>query len=141
MARQIHHAAKTGAVPSHTSRFYSNDVGLAHMVALDLMVYEPTGTYEEVPYRAAQLAWLEEDLQAVDRAKTPWVILTAHHALYCTSITMGVTATSLTGPHDGKDNGTATTPLHESQARLPLPPGKVRKLPSWPRSRAIFRLF
>jgi hypothetical protein len=124
LARQIHHASKTGAVPSHTSRFYSNDVGLAHMVALDLMVYEPTATYEEVPYRAAQLAWLEEDLKAVNRAKTPWVILTAHHALYCTSITMGVTATGLTGPDDGKDNGTTTTPLHESQAKLPLPPGK-----------------
>ena len=36
---------------------------------------------------------------------------------------MGVTATNPTGPDDGKDNGT-TTPLHESQAKLPLPPGK-----------------
>jgi hypothetical protein len=52
------------------------------MVALDLMVYEPTGTFGEVQYRAAQLAWLEEDLKAIDRAKTPWVILMAHHALY-----------------------------------------------------------
>jgi hypothetical protein len=94
------------------------------LVALDLMVYEPTGAFGEVKYRAAQLAWLEEDLKAVDRTKTPWLILTAHHALYCTSITMGVTATNPTGPKDGKDNGTATKMLHESQAKLQLPPGK-----------------
>lgn len=94
------------------------------MVALDLMVYEPTDTYGEVPYRAAQLAWLEEDLKAVDRTKTPWVILMAHHALYCTSISMGSTATKPAGLEEGKDNGTTTTPLHESQAKLPLPPGK-----------------
>ena len=124
LARQIHHASKTGAVPSHTSRYYSNDVGLAHLVALDLMVYEPTGTFGEVQYRAAQLAWLEEDLKAVDRVQTPWVFLTAHHALYCTSITMGVTATHPAGPRDGKHNGTDAKPLHESQANLPLPPGK-----------------
>ena len=37
---------------------------------------------------------------------------------------MGVTATNPAGPDDGRDNGTTTPPLHESQARLPLPPGK-----------------
>ena len=127
LARHIHHTARAGAVPSHTSRYYSNDIGLAHFVALDLMVYEPTGTFGEAAYRSAQLAWLEEDLAAVDREKTPWVILTAHHALYCTSITMGSTATQQAGPIEGHQNSTSTSPpslLHETQAKLTLPPGK-----------------
>ena len=37
LSRQIGHASTAGAVPSHSSRFYSNDVGLAHIVALDIM--------------------------------------------------------------------------------------------------------
>eukprot|EP00035_Acanthoeca_spectabilis_P002739 m.89244 g.89244 ORF g.89244 m.89244 type:complete len:732 (+) comp11720_c0_seq1:37-2232(+) len=79
-------------VPSNTSRWYSVNVGLIHMVALDIMVYPgstPDPGPADHPYAVAQRAWLEEDLSAVDRAATPWVLAFAHHPLYCSSTTMG----------------------------------------------------
>ena len=32
---------------------------------------------------AAQYAWLEADLAAVDRVKTPWLIVFGHRSIYC----------------------------------------------------------
>lgn len=82
----------TNAVPSNTSRWYSVDVGLIHMIALDIMVYPgstPDPGPADHPYAAAQKAWLEADLAAVNRSQTPWVLAFAHHPLYCSSTTMG----------------------------------------------------
>ena len=117
-------------MPSNTSRWYSTDIGLVHMVALDMMVY-PGATPDPGPgplvYAKAQKAWLEADLKAVDREKTPWILVFAHHPLYCSSTTMGV------GTVEFGENPTifepTTEPLPELDERLKarLPPGKTFK--------------
>ena len=56
----------TDGVASHTSRFYSVDIGLIHLVALDLNGYygcDPCGQ----PCIDAQKAWLAEDLAAANK--------------------------------------------------------------------------
>eukprot|EP00658_Telonema_sp_P-2_P036281 TRINITY_DN2627_c0_g1_i2.p1 TRINITY_DN2627_c0_g1~~TRINITY_DN2627_c0_g1_i2.p1 ORF type:complete len:362 (-),score=81.73 TRINITY_DN2627_c0_g1_i2:331-1416(-) len=60
-------------VPSHTSRWFSVDVGLIHIAALDL---------NQGTLGPEQTAWLEADLAAVDRAITPWVFGTSHFPLF-----------------------------------------------------------
>jgi hypothetical protein len=50
-----------GTTPSNTSRYVSTNIGLFHLVGLDLNSLDP-----------AQLAWLEKDLAATDRELTPW---------------------------------------------------------------------
>jgi hypothetical protein len=67
--------------PSHSSRYFSVDFGLVHLVALSLNGYNGCDTCTTV-CNAAQLAWLKEDLAKVDRKKTPWVIATSHFPLY-----------------------------------------------------------
>ena len=66
-------------------RYYSVDVGLLHLIVLDFNVYYGT---EPDAIRAAQLSWLDADLTAVDRAVTPWVVVTAHMPIFCSSITL-----------------------------------------------------
>ena len=66
-------------------RYYSVNVGLAHLVVLDFNVYYNT---EPDAIRTAQLAWLDADLSAVDRSVTPWVLVTAHMPVFCSSITL-----------------------------------------------------
>lgn len=72
-----------GSKPSGTSQWYSVDLGLIHIVGLDL---DPTG---EVPgqlpnWSGAQQAWLEQDLAAAaaNRANVPWIIVTSHFPLH-----------------------------------------------------------
>jgi hypothetical protein len=72
-----------GSKPSGTSQWYSVDLGLIHIVGLDL---DPTG---EVPgqlpnWSGAQKAWLEQDLAAAaaNRAAVPWIIVTSHFPLH-----------------------------------------------------------
>ena len=64
---------------SNTSRFFSVDIGLGHFIALDGNVYINT---LDKQWAEAQLAWLEADLQAVDRTKTPWVVAMSHFPLH-----------------------------------------------------------
>ena len=55
----------TDGVASHTSRYYSVDIGLIHLVALDLNGYyggDPCGQ----PCVEAQKEWLEKDLAAAN---------------------------------------------------------------------------
>ena len=61
-----------GATPSNSSRFTSTDMGLLHMIALDLNNLDD-----------AQLAWLETDLRAANavRHKTPWIMVMSHFPL------------------------------------------------------------
>jgi len=83
---------------SGTSRFYSVDIGLVHVIALDMNAYYFA---TEEAFIQPQLRWLEQDLQkaAANRERVPWIIMTAHHPLYCTSITMAA------GVHqDGTDD-------------------------------------
>jgi len=64
-----------GVIPSNTSRYISADVGLIHMVGLDLNNLD-----------AGQLAWLEADLINVNRnrSKTPWIIVMSHFPVFHT---------------------------------------------------------
>ena len=66
-------------------RWYSVNIGLLHLVVLDFNVYYGT---EPDALRVAQLAFLESDLAAVDRARTPWVLVTAHMPIQCSSVTL-----------------------------------------------------
>ena len=68
-----HHGPATAAsVPSHTSRYFSVNLGLTHLVALSLNGYNGVDTCT-TRCNDAQLQWLKQDLAAVDRSKTPWV--------------------------------------------------------------------
>jgi hypothetical protein len=64
-----------GTTPSNTSRYASTDLGLIHMVGLDLNNLD-----------AAQLAWLDADLTAVNknRAATPWIMVMSHFPIFHT---------------------------------------------------------
>eukprot|EP00756_Hemistasia_phaeocysticola_P023628 Hpha_TRINITY_DN15904_c0_g2::TRINITY_DN15904_c0_g2_i2::g.74114::m.74114 len=81
----LHHGMGTmGANPSGTSRYFSADVGLIHIVALDLNLYygvDPCGD----SCKSAQLEWLRKDLTLANanRDKVPWVIALSHFPLYC----------------------------------------------------------
>jgi hypothetical protein len=77
-----HHGPGVHAsVPSKTSRYFSVDFGLTHLVGLSLNGYNgvdlcTTKCNEE------QKEWLKKDLAAVDRTKTPWVIAMSHFPMY-----------------------------------------------------------
>eukprot|EP00040_Diaphanoeca_grandis_P030384 m.179559 g.179559 ORF g.179559 m.179559 type:complete len:727 (-) comp31979_c1_seq1:166-2346(-) len=81
-----HHGAATqGSTPSNTSRYFSVDFGLVHLIALDFNVYygdDPCGQ----PCMDAQLKFLKEDLEKANanRDKVPWIIAMAHYPVYCT---------------------------------------------------------
>ena len=74
---------ESGSTPSGTSRYYSVDVGLVHLVALDTNVYYFDS---ENIYREAQLEWLRKDLESANnnRDKVPWIIVMSHYPIYCT---------------------------------------------------------
>ena len=80
-------ASRTPRVDSSGAggRYYSVNVGLLHLVVLDFNVYYNT---EPDAVRVAQLAWLDADLAAVDRDATPWILVTAHMPVMCSSITL-----------------------------------------------------
>eukprot|EP00039_Didymoeca_costata_P019413 m.337443 g.337443 ORF g.337443 m.337443 type:complete len:712 (-) comp18135_c0_seq1:199-2334(-) len=114
-----------GTVPSNTSRWYSTNIGLVHMIALDMMVY-PGATPDEGPggvYQKAQKVWLEEDLKSVDRSVTPWILAFAHHPLYCSSTTMGANSVEF---NERPSHSQEHKQLHASQ-KVHLPPGKSFK--------------
>jgi hypothetical protein len=77
-------APRTSASGALNGRWYSVNIGLLHLIVLDFNVYYGT---EPDALRLAQLAWLEADLAALDRAATPWVLATAHMPMQCSSIT------------------------------------------------------
>lgn len=73
-------AGSHGTIPSNTSRYYSVNLGLIHIAAMDLMSFWPDWPKGD----PAQVAWLEEDLKAANanRGKVPWIIVTSHPAIY-----------------------------------------------------------
>ena len=82
-----HHGPGVHAkVPSKTSRYFSVDFGLTHLVALSLNGYNGVDDCT-TKCNQAQLEWLKKDLAAVDRSKTPWVIamVRAHGIPRCPS--------------------------------------------------------
>lgn len=72
-------AATAGAYSgSDTSLYYSLDDGLVHFVFVDTELWA-TGSSDD---QAALLSWLEDDLKAVDRRVTPWVVAVGHRAAW-----------------------------------------------------------
>ena len=63
--------------------YYSADIGLVHLVFLssEVLVLGPYGGVTA----AMQMAWLEADLAAVDRERTPWVVAVHHRPFYCSN--------------------------------------------------------
>lgn len=70
------------AARSPSIRYLSFNIGLVHvaMVDTDAYIYAPV-----FPLLAPQYAWLEQDLKAVNRSATPWLILIGHRGMYCDS--------------------------------------------------------
>lgn len=58
----------------HSIWWYSYDFGLVHYVVMSTEHDYSPGT--------AQHAWLENDLKAVNRKVTPWVVITGHRPMY-----------------------------------------------------------
>lgn len=71
--------ARYGAVPSNGNGplWYSYDFGSVHYTYLDSEESQDAGS--------PQLAWLQADLAAVDRTKTPWVLVFQHRPLLCST--------------------------------------------------------
>lgn len=63
-----------GQSGSESPLYYSYDLAGAHVVML--------GSYTDHDEHSEQAAWLTADLAAVDRARTPWVIVTMHAPFY-----------------------------------------------------------
>lgn len=79
-------ASSRSGVPSGTSRWFSVNVGLVHIAAIDLNHGISSGS--------DQAAWLEKDLAAVDRKLTPWVVVTSHFPLYHASVSANADASA-----------------------------------------------
>jgi len=60
--------------------YYSFDAGPAHFLVFSSEVY-----FWQLWDVQAQFNFLEQDLAAVDRKKTPWVITMAHRPMYCSN--------------------------------------------------------
>ena len=80
-----HGAGLGGSLPSNSSRYFSIDLGLLHLVALDLNLYFAEDDCGD-PCVKAQLEWVKEDLAQANknRKQVPWVIAMSHYPLYCT---------------------------------------------------------
>ena len=68
------HASAGSASPL----YYSYDIAGAHVVML--------GSYTDHDAHSEQAAWLAADLAAVDRARTPWVLVTMHAPFYSSNL-------------------------------------------------------
>jgi len=89
-----HHAGGTttsetsNSVPSNTSRYFSVDLGQTHLIALSLNGYNGVDDCK-TKCNQEQVKWLHEDLAAVDRSKTPWVIAMSHFPFYLAATPLG----------------------------------------------------
>jgi hypothetical protein len=73
----LYGASVHGSVPSNTSRYFGTDLGLMHIVGLDLNNLDD-----------GQLAWLDADLSAAvnNRQTVPWIIVNSHFPIYHPSL-------------------------------------------------------
>ena len=71
--------ARYGAVPANGNGplWYSYDFGSVHYTYIDSEESQDAGS--------PQLTWLQADLAAVDRSKTPWVLVFQHRPLLCST--------------------------------------------------------
>eukprot|EP01134_Creolimax_fragrantissima_P002173 CFRG2173T1 len=69
--------------------WYSYDIGLVHVVAINTEIYFTAPPYQvAIPEaQTAQLAWLHDDLLMANenRENVPWIIVTGHRPFHCTS--------------------------------------------------------
>jgi len=91
-----------GSTPSMTSRYYSVDVGLIHFVALDLNAWYKAS---DEAWKEPQLQWLKQDLAAAsqNRDAVPWIIVSSHYPMYCTSNSLASPKLHNDGPEDDDD--------------------------------------
>jgi len=59
---------------SGSNLYYSFEVGFVHFVMI--------GSYADYKVGSAQYQWLEADLESVNRARTPWVVVAMHKQWY-----------------------------------------------------------
>jgi hypothetical protein len=84
---------------SGSSRWYSFEQGPVHFVVFDTDAYG----FDEVAYALRpQYEWMQADLAAVDRERTPFVVMASHRPMYCSSIT-GVGKSHLGWPKQRDD--------------------------------------
>jgi len=69
-------AGSHSGVPSNTSQYFAVNLGLAHIIGIDL------NSPDLIEPGTPQYQWLIEDLAAVDRTVTPWVFVTSHFPVY-----------------------------------------------------------
>jgi hypothetical protein len=76
---------------SGTPRWFSLQIGLVHLVAIDSMVdwAAPASVHNQTGDAAVMLEWLETDLISVDRESTPWVVVVAHYPVFCSGCLTG----------------------------------------------------
>jgi len=60
--------------------FYSHDFANVHFVAISTEIYFD---YADTDLLAAQWNFVKDDLEKVDRKKTPWVVVHGHRPCYC----------------------------------------------------------
>lgn len=65
---------------SPSPKYFSFDYGNIHFVAF---TFEDLLDLDNNPDFGIQHKWIEQDLQKVNRAATPWVVAYAHRPLYC----------------------------------------------------------
>lgn len=72
---------EAGGVPSHSSAFYSFDIGNIHFISLDSYGKEKgyTRLYDTL---GPQIRWVKKDLAAYRNKKRGWVIVYWHHPPY-----------------------------------------------------------
>eukprot|EP01051_Picozoa_sp_SAG22_P003740 SAG22_NODE_186_length_15907_cov_45.496774_7_plen_1025_part_00 len=89
------HQPRRHLAGSGTPRWFSLQIGLVHLVAVDCMVNwaPPASVHNQTdPDARAMLEWLEADLRAIDRALTPWVVVVAHYPVFCSGCLTGTPA-------------------------------------------------
>jgi hypothetical protein len=91
---------------SGSSRWYSFELGPVHFTMFDTDAYG----FDEVAFALRpQYEWLKADLAAVDRDRTPWIVLMSHRPMYCSPSSMesseggggSRSINSVGGPHLG----------------------------------------
>merc|ERR1711871_1375364 len=81
-------AGAHSGVPSNTSQYFAVNLGLAHIIGIDL------NSAALIAPGSAQYEWLVRDLEAVDRNVTPWVFVTSHFPLYHATAALNLNASA-----------------------------------------------
>jgi hypothetical protein len=85
LSRGLHHSVGLhGSTPSNSSRYFSLDLGLIHLVAIDLNFYYGVDPCTDGSCQAAQKEWLARDLAAANRNRdnVPWVLVMSHYPFF-----------------------------------------------------------